>query len=717
MAKLPHLRQSIEISPGPTKLNLPVFISSSVLIVVVSIIAAAAPAKTNAVLMSVVSWFSTWFGFFYIALATIILGFVLWLAMSRYGRLRLGHDNSRPEFSFFSWAAMLFAAGIGSDILFFSVAEPVTHFLQPPYAEPESIEAARQAVVWGLFHYGITGWGMYSLVGIALGYFAYRRGLPLAVRSALFPLIGRRVEGKIGDCVDIAAVLATIFGIAVSLGIGVVQLSLGLSILGVPFSRKIMEIVLIVIAVMMAAISATTGLDRGIRLLSQLNVCLGIFLGGWVLFTGNTPFLLSAFVTNVGDYLSSFPRITLDAMPYGDYSAWMGAWTLFFWTWWIAWASFIGMFLARISRGRTIRQLVFGSLVIPFMYVAMWINIFGDDAIDLIRRGNRELADAVLESPEQGIYQLLQSHSLPMFSIAVAVVVGLLFYVTSADSGALVMTNLCSNLAHPGADGAHRVRIFWASVTGVLTIVTLAIGGIPALQNATIIMAVPFSFVLVAVMFGLHRAITTEGRSSDLHAQIFEEKVVAKRDESGSRLPWGELLATALSTTDRKQARQALNRTVVPALTEVAETLTEFGAEASVIRAAASAEESLDADPSRALIDESDVATLVVGSDQESFYYQVTVVMKPTPGLAGFMVREADTSAVLEVCVPGRNINYNIMGLSIEQIRRDVVENYERYLAYLQARSLQSGKWGGAAEGKRETLPTRLKRRFIHDHH
>ena len=308
-----------------------VFAVAAVFTVVVSGWALFAPANAEGVLGAAVEVIGDWVGWAYIALATVVLAFVIYLAI-RFGRVRLGQDTDRPEFSTFAWASMLFAAGIGTDVMFFAVAEPATQFLSPPSGEPGTVQAAREAVVWPLFHYGVTGWGMYALMGIALGYFAHRRGLPLAVRSALYPLVGRRIHGAVGHAADIATVLGTIFGVATSLGIGVVMLNVGLGILfgfeqGVP-----VKVGLVVLAVAMATISATTGVDKGIRILSQLNVALALVLAGWVLVTGHTTYLLRAAVMNVGDFVSMFPGLTLNTMAY-DYDAlWMNSWTCLLYT-------------------------------------------------------------------------------------------------------------------------------------------------------------------------------------------------------------------------------------------------------------------------------------------------------------------------------------------------------------------------------------------------
>ncbi|MDQ3638759.1 MAG: BCCT family transporter, partial [Actinomycetota bacterium] len=357
-----------------TRINPIVFFGSSACILAIALWAIISPEGASGALGVVVGWISNWFGWFYILIATLFLAFVIFLALSRYGKIKLGPEHSQPEFNTFSWAAMLFAAGIGTDVMFFAVAEPVTQYLAPPVGDGETVQAAREATVWTIFHYGITGWGMYALMGIALAYFAYRMNLPLSIRSALYPIFGNRIYGPLGHVVDLAAVLGTIFGIATSLGIGVVFLNYGLNVLfSIPEGLPA-QIGLVVLAVLMATISAVTGVERGIRRLSELNVLLTLGLAAFVLITGSTVFLLNAFVLNVGDYVSNFAGLTMQTFAFQDATEWLSFWTLFFWAWWIAWASFVGLFLARISRGRTIRQFVAGTLIIPFLYILMWVS-------------------------------------------------------------------------------------------------------------------------------------------------------------------------------------------------------------------------------------------------------------------------------------------------------------------------------------------------------
>lgn len=655
--------------------NKPVLIGAGTAIVAMAIWAIALPTSAQAVLGTAVGWISRWFGSFYIVLATVILLFVFYLGFSRFGRTRLGPPNSRPEFSTFAWASMLFAAGIGTDIMFFSVAEPVAQYMAPPVGPGETVEAAREATVWTLYHYGITGWGMYALMGIALGYFAYRRNRPLAVRSALYPIFGKKMDGPFGYIVDAAAVLGTIFGVATTLGIGVVQLNVGLEILfgidqGLPA-----QIGLVLLAVVMATMSATSGIEKGIRFLSQLNVLLAIFLAGWVLVTGKTVFLIDAIVMNVGDFISGFPSKMLNTYAYSDVIDWMSGWTLFFWAWWVAWASFVGMFLARISRGRTLREFVVGTMAIPFMYIVMWISIFGNAALDFIRNGHQDFAEMTVETPELGFYTLLQEYPLPTVMIAVATFVGLLFYVTSADSGALVMGNLSSHLPTARDDASAGVRIFWATVTGLLTIGVLIVGGIPALQNATIVMGLPFSFVMLLVMVGLYKALNED----DKHIRSREHSMRNIVTGAGSvselaNASWRDRLARTFIQVSPQQASGYIDRVIQPALEAVADELRKRGMPAEVIRGGDENVE--DVSPETVIHDR---VKLVALEGDHQFIYRILAIDAMAPLFLGRISSRNDQSTRLEVHLPQGGQDYDVMGYSSEAIIHDVLDHFDRH--------------------------------------
>ncbi|XVX19424.1 choline BCCT transporter BetT [Actinomycetota bacterium] len=650
-------------APGP-RYKKPVIAISGLITAVIAGWALVAPERSAEILGVVVGWTSEWFGWFYIALATAILVFVIYLGL-RYPRVRLGKDSDRPEFTTWAWASMLFAAGIGTDVMFFAVAEPASQYLAPPRGEGSTVEAAREATVWTMFHYGITGWAMYALMGIALGYFAHRKGLPLAVRSALHPLLGKRVNGPIGDAVDIATVLGTIFGVATSLGIGVVMLNVGLDLLfGIPQGIPA-QLGLVAIAVIVAGISASTGVDRGIRILSQLNVSLAIFLALWVLVTGDTAFLLRAMAMNVGDFVSMFPGMTMDTMAF-DYPAdWMSAWTLFFWAWWIAWASFVGMFLARISKGRTIGQFVFGTLSIPFSYIVMWVSIFGNSAVMRIRDGDAAFGEAAVNTPQVGFYSLLEQYPAAAFLIGLSTFVGLLFYITSADSGALVMANLSSELPDSETDAKSILRFGWALATGILTVAMLIVGGIPALQNATIIMGLPFALVISGVMLGLHRALEGERRRRDAAQASFSSSLVGREHPDG--MSWRGRLARSFGTVTVRQADERMSTVICPALNEVRDELVARGVEARV-------EESPADERSRVVR----AVQLVVPDEQGDFRYAVQVRRTPAPSFGARMIEADDMTTTLEAALPTGG-SYDLMGYSSDQVCHDVLDHYERW--------------------------------------
>jgi choline/glycine/proline betaine transport protein len=666
-----------ETEAPPARINPRVFYGSAIGILAVAVWAMIAPDSAASAIGALVGWTSEWFGWFYILLATVILAFVIFLGASRYGQVKLGPEHSRPEYSTFSWAAMLFAAGIGTDLMFFSVAEPVTQYLAPPVGPGETIGAAREATVWTLFHYGISGWGMYALMGMALAYFAYRMNLPLSIRSALYPIFGKRVHGGLGDAVDLAAVLGTIFGIATSLGIGVVQLNFGLKfLLGIPEGTAA-QIGLVAIAVAMATISAVSGVDKGIKRLSQLNVLLAIGLAGFVLVTGDTVFLLNGMVANVGDYVSGFAGMTMETFAYDRPVAWLNGWTLFFWAWWIAWASFVGLFLARISRGRTIRQFVAGTLIIPFSYVLMWVSIFGNSAIDVVRSGNARFGDIAMNQPEHGFYTLLTQYPAVTFIAAIATFVGLLFYVTSADSGALVMGNLTSHLRTAQDDANPGVRIFWAVATGLLTVAMLIVGGVPALQNATIIMGLPFAFVMVLVMLGLYRALRVEGFRVDSRRQAMPAVLSGRSgtgEERTAARSWRQRLGRAMSFPDRDRAEEFLDEVALPALSEVAAEMRERGIDAVARRVEERPE------PAGEL-----AADLTA---EHPFRYRISLREVPMPVFGERSRRGDDVYARLEVHLDEGGQEYDVMGYTHGQLIDDVLDQYERHLEFLRVREV-----------------------------
>ena len=453
------------------------------------------------------------FGWFYFIAVLAYLFFVIGIALSRFGDLRLGPEGSRPEFNIVSWATMLFAAGIGIDLLFFSVAEPLFHFLMPLEQEPGTIAAARHAMELTFLHWGLSGWGVYTLVGMSLAFFSYRRGLPLTIRSALYPILGRRIHGWAGHSVDIAAVLGTVFGIATSLGIGILQLNFGLNYMfGVP-ENLVTQTALAIVIVVFSAISALTGVDRGIRRLSEFNMGLAALLLLFVLFSGETVLLLNALISNVGDYLSGFLSLSTETHAFERPVDWLNAWTVFFWAWWIAWGPFVGLFLARISRGRTIREFVLGTLLLPLSFMMVWMSFIGNSAIELVMNAEvgSTFASEAIDHPGSAIYLFLEALPWAGLTTVVVSVLAIVFFVTSGDSGSLVLSNMTAHIEDSERDPPGWMRILWASVIGLLTLALLFADGLDALQGAVVIMGLPFSIVLLLMMFSLLKALRQEG--------------------------------------------------------------------------------------------------------------------------------------------------------------------------------------------------------------
>ena len=668
----------------PPKTNWPVFLVSATAIIAFSLYAAFSDnAEEN--LGIVTSWISTNFGWFYILTATIAVIFVLVVAFGRSGHIRLGPDHSRPKFRLFTWASMLFAAGIGVDLMFFAVAEPLTMYMAPPLEDPESMEAAREAVVYALFHYGITGWALYALMGLAFGYFAYRLNMPLAIRSALYPLLGKRIHGIAGDAVDIAAMLGTVFGVAASLGIGVVQLSYGIHLIFGIDQGQGLQTALVVVAIGIATISAVSGVDRGIRRLSELNVFLAIAMMVYVVVFGKTAFLFDALVQNVGDYLSSFASWTMETMAFSpnpaDTAEWMEAWTLFFWAWWIAWAPFVGLFLARISRGRTLRQFVLGTLTFPFLFILLWMSFFGNSAIDIVRgQGNEAFGQAAIDTPEQGFYDLLGTYPGGIIVIVIATLIGLLLYITSADSSALIMSNFTSKITDNRQDGARWSRIFWSITVGALTLIMLQVDGVLTVQSATIVMGLPFAIVIYLVMFSLWKSLRVEHYREQARQMALPHAITGRAGsaaEGDER--WKRRLRRANTWPNHQTMEAYINDTAAPALAKVAKELRANGLEANLLTSQ---------------VPNTDLAHLdlnVAVEDEQNFRFQLFPVCEKRPDFVATAEASADAKHVeadvdyyrLEVYTNNGSLGYDVYGYTQDQLIDNLLDLYERHQTFL----------------------------------
>ena len=493
-----------------TSIDRSVFFTASGLIVLFCVLGGVFSSESAVIFARLQNWLVVNVGWYYILVVAIFFAFIVYLALSRFANIKLGPDDSKPDYSYQSWIAMLFSAGVGIGLLFFGVAEPVTHFAQPPSGQALTVGAAKNAMLFTYFHWGFQAWATYIIVGLSLAYFAFRQGLPLTIRSSLYPLIGEKIYGPIGSAVDVFAVLGTMFGVATSLGIGVTQVNAGLNYLfGVAISPEV-QVLLIAAITVMATLSVITGLNGGIRRLSELNMVLAIFLLLFVLLSGPTAALLGAFVQNVGNYLGNFVPLTFNVYAY-EPNEWIGDWTLFYWGWWISWSPFVGMFIARISRGRTIREFILGVLFVPAGFTFLWLSIFGNSALFLeLSETGGEITSAVLSDMPTALYVFLEHLPFAPVICLLATLLIVTFFVTSSDSGSLVIDIITS-----GGNENPPVwqRIFWAISEGVVASVLLLAGGLGALQTAAISSALPFSIVMILICVGLYRALQVEGRS------------------------------------------------------------------------------------------------------------------------------------------------------------------------------------------------------------
>ncbi len=488
------------------KINPPVFAASVILIGLFVLVGALFPTSTADALQTIQGGIVHGFGWLYVGAVTFFLAFVLWLWISPYGRLRLGKATDRPQFTRPAWFAMLFSAGMGIGLLFFSVAEPLQHFAAPRDADPGTIAAAQEAMTLTFLHWGLHAWAIYIVVGLALAYFAYRHDLTPTVRATLYPLIGDRIHGPLGDAVDTLAVLGTLFGVATSLGLGALQINAGLAHAGLVPQGAGVQLIVIAAITGLTVLSVTSGLDRGMRRLSLGSMGLSLVFVAFVLLAGPTLTLLRSLPESVGLYLQNLVQLSLrtDAFEGPD---WQSAWTLFYWGWWIAWAPFVGMFFARISRGRTIREFIAGVLLVPPALTFVWMVVFGHTAVAFALADGADLTRAAVENPSIALFALLETLPLTPALIGLTLLVIVGFFVTSSDAGSQVMDILTSG-AQPDRPVAQRV--LWAVSQGAVAGTLLVSGGLDALQTGVLVTALPFSVILLIMCYGLIRGLRTE---------------------------------------------------------------------------------------------------------------------------------------------------------------------------------------------------------------
>lgn len=642
------------------EINPPVFFGSAILIIAFVIFAAFFSDTASSVFTATQSWIVNTFGWFYLLAVGFFLIFSIGLAMSSYGAIKLGPDHSEPDYGYLSWFAMLFSAGMGIGLLFFGVAEPIMHFSSPPVGQGGDIEAAREAMSITFFHWGLHAWAIYAVVGLSLAYFGFRHNLPLSIRSSLYPLIGERIYGPIGHTVDIFAVLGTMFGVATSLGLGVLQVNAGLTYMfGLPAESVGLQIGLIAGITLLATISVVAGLDSGIKRLSELNLGLAILLLLFVLFAGPTLFLLQTLVQNTGNYLSEVVNKTFNLYAY-EPNGWIGGWTLFYWGWWIAWSPFVGMFIARVSRGRTIRQFILGVLFVPVGFTFMWMTFFGGTAINM-ELGNLAgvISGAVSENSAIAVFSMFEHMPLSMISSGLATILVITFFVTSSDSGSLVIDMITSN-GHPKPPVWQR--IFWALTEGCVAAALLIAGGLKALQTASIAGALPFVVIMLLMCFGLMKGLRMEGIKR-LIIGVPQTPV-----STGRQVGWKQRLKNLSEYPDKATMQTFLNDVVKPALKKVAAELRNTGVESEIV----SKKDSIELNVSY--------------GGEKDFVYGVHSVRHIMPSFALDALDDDDETKRYyrgEVYLAEGSQHYDMYGYNQEQVIDDILIQYEKHMHFL----------------------------------
>ena len=523
-----------------------------------------APEQTQTLLNAAKSGIFANFSWFYVLAFSVFLGFLVILSVSSLGNIKLGNDEEEPEFGFLSWLAMLFAAGMGVGLMFFGVAEPLTHYLSD-ITTGSAEHKQQEALLHTLFHWGIHAWAVYGTIALALAYFGFRYKLPLALRSCFYPLLKERINGKLGDLIDIMALLATLFGVITTLGFGASQLGAGLHQLGwISENSFSLQVVVIAVVMSLAIFSAISGVGKGVKILSELNLTLAFCLLIFVLVAGPTLYLLSAFSDNIGTYLSNLVKLSFKTYVYEqEHTDWFSGWTILYWAWWCSWAPFVGLFIARISKGRTIREFIFGVLVIPSMFGILWFTVFGNTAIWLNDGEAAGTLGQMISSPETLLFKFLDYLPLSGVTGLVSLVVISLFFITSADSGIYVLNNIASrdkSLAAP-----RWQAVMWGVLMSIVAIVLMQSGGLANLQTMTLLVALPFAMLMLLMCFSLWKGLNADKKYFD--TKVNPTSIFWTGDK------WKERLEQMMNQTQEKDILRFLKHTVLPAMRELRQEL------------------------------------------------------------------------------------------------------------------------------------------------
>ena len=598
----------------------------------------------------------------YSLLASFFLIFQLVLAFSKMGNIRLGADNSEPQYGFFSWIAMLFAAGMGIGLMYYGVAEPMAHYVEPALPD-ETVNSAKSAQLATFFHWGLHAWGIYGVMGLILAYFSFRYKLPLAVRSGLYPLLKDRISGPIGDVTDVFTLVSTFFGIATSLGLGVVQLNAGLVHLNILSESSLLFQCIIITVVTSAAIgSAVAGMNKGVKRLSEINLVMTIVLVVVILLLGPTTFLLGAFSEGIGNYINNFADLSFKTFAFeADGRTWYTNWTVMYWAWWISWAPFVGLFIARISRGRTIREYILAVLLVPSLFIFLWMTVLGNGAIWIDQNVAGGALSKLANNADVLLFAFFEQFPFSTALCVLALLMIVIFFVTSADSGILVMNSIASsNKPH----APQWQKIFWGALLAIISMLLLSAGGISSLQTMTLLTALPFGLIMFILCFCLFKALRAD--------ELYRSAKIPYGSRSWDGRHWKERLQLILTFSQKQDVLRFFAEKVRPAFEELQKELAQNGVDAHII----------EGKQGKLSIE------LAIPYDQIwTFRYGVAAEKR---AISDYLIEDDNTPNVetgvqyvpVTYYSDGRTGN-DIQYLTREEIITDVLREFERYLSII----------------------------------
>lgn len=640
-------------------LKAPIFLPSLFLITFITLYCIFFPQYAQTTLNFAKQQIFTHFSWFYVLATSIFILFLVLLCSSRLGDVRLGADNEEPEYPFLSWVAMLFAAGMGIGLMYFGVAEPMLHYVSPLSQGLTNTEKAKEAMLMTFYHWGIHAWAIYAVIGLTLAYFGFRYKLPLTIRSGFYPLLKHHISGFWGHVIDVCALCSTIFGITTTLGYGAMQLDAGLNSLGWIDSRSFSTLSILIIVVMcLATISAITGVAKGVRRLSEINLFLALSLLIFVMVMGPTLLLLTSFTENLGYYLSKLVSLSFRTFAYEPQNqGWFSGWTVLYWAWWVSWAPFVGLFIAKISKGRTIREFILGVLFIPSLFNALWMTVFGNSAIwlDGETAGNLTALSVNTEALLFGFFEQLPLGNVASF---IAIVIIALFFVTSADSGIYVINSIASQ----GEEKSVKWQsVFWAVLLAVLAISLLRSDGLSALQTMTLVIALPFTLIMLLLCFGLWKGLMVDNQ--------YFSKTFSQGSGNWSGKHWKSRLEKILSQSKRADVRGFLDDIAQPAFNELVIEFEKYGLTAKVEMIAGK-------NPK--------VEFIVMKENLRNFLYGIECKSRELSALVveDDSMPNIDSERIYEPItyfIDGRE-GYDVQYMTKDELIADVLKQYERYI-------------------------------------